>query len=379
MKDHSKEHSLKIVEVREAGGLAAIREEWEDLLSRCGRATIFQTWEWNAAWWETFRRGKRLRLLLARSNDKLVGLAPLYISRHLGTPLKRLAFVGNGASDYLDLLAADEHEAEVCKTVVHHLRQMRGYDLADLQQLRPISVLRSQFDDSTSSNRVANTVSKPQEPCPYVELPSDWEEYTKRLGKKMRSNLSYYDRLLSKTFENAETRLARSEELTEAMNALFMLHQRRWNDLLLPGALGGKRTQAFHQAIARRLMERDRLRLHLTRIDGRTVAALYCFRFRDTYSYYLGGFDPSLGKYSLGTVLTAHAIRQAIAEGCREFDFLRGDEAYKSRWLPEVRVNARLLLPRPRSLRSGAMLRINDLENYVEHKAKAFAEKRKKK
>jgi len=34
------------------------------------------------------------------------------------------------------------------------------------------------------------------EPCPYLALPDTWEEGTRRLGKKMRSNLGYYERLL---------------------------------------------------------------------------------------------------------------------------------------------------------------------------------------
>jgi CelD/BcsL family acetyltransferase involved in cellulose biosynthesis len=195
-----------------------------------------------------------------------------------------------------------------------------------------------------------------------------------RLGKKMRSNLSYYDRLLPRTFEKVETRLASPDELPAAMTALFDLHQKRWNVRLLPGVLGGRRTQAFHRLVAERSQARGWLRLHLIRIDGRIVSALYCFRFRERYYYYLGGFDPALGRYSPGTVLTAHAIRQAIAEGCEEFDFLRGAEPYKYRWTPEERVNQRLLMTRPRSLRSRALLQLNRLEHYVEHRAKEFAE-----
>ena len=78
-------------------------------------------------------------------------------------------------------------------------------------------------------------------------------------------------------------------------------------------------------------------------------------------------------------MLTAHAIKQAISEGCTEFDFLRGDEPYKRRWLPESRTNARLLLSHRRSVRSHTMLRLNRLENFVEHKAKAFAARQQKK
>ncbi len=357
---------MRIEEAHGGHVFASLREEWESLLARSERATIYQTWEWNEAWWQSFGGRKRLRLLLARENGALVGLAPLYVSRHLGTPLRRLAFVGTGASDYLDVLAPDERAPQVAAAFLRHLSGSRGFDLADLQQLRPNAHLHEAADHLLTA----------QEPCPYVALPSAWEEYTARLGKSMRSNLSYYVRRLSKDFTGVEMRLAETAELGEAMAVLFDLHQQRWNARMLPGVLGNGKVRAFHYRVAERFQERGWLRLHLTRVEGRTIAALYCFCFRDHYYYYLGGFAPEMGRYSVGTTLTAHAMQQAITEGCAEFDFLRGNEAYKYRWLPEERINHRLLLTRPGSLRSHAMLRLNRLERYVEHHAKVFAEKR---
>jgi len=364
---------LDIVEVRSVDALGPLKQEWDELLERSERATIYQTWEWNEAWWRAFRKNKRLRLLLARENGTLIGIAPLYVSLHLGTPLRRLAFIGTGAADYMDVIASDCRASEVCDAFVRYLTASRGYDLGDLQQLRPDSCLRE-----LTAERARNTPTEllvPQEPCPYVALPADWDEYTKRLGKKMRTNISYYERLIARTFEGAETKLAGSDELASGMSALFDLHQKRWNARLLPGVLGGKKVQAFHRTVAERFHARGWLRLHMTRVNNQTVAALYCFKFRNSYAYYLGGFAPELAKYSLGTVLTAHAMRQAISEGCTEFDFLRGNEPYKYRWLPEERINHRLLLARPHSIRSHALLRLNRFERFVEHHAKAIAER----
>lgn len=366
---------LEVIESHGNDVLNTLRSEWEALLQHCQRATIYQTWDWNEAWWQVNRRGKRLHLLQIRECGKLVGIAPFYVSRHLGTPLRRLAFIGNGASDYMDVIATEDRAGDVCAVLFKHLSASRCFDLADFQQLRPQAHLRRQAE----CGGCRSGAIRQQEPCPYVELPDTWDEFSRRLGKKMRSNLSYYDRLLPKTFEDAEVRLATMADLDEAMTALFYLHQKRWNAVLLPGVLGAGRVQEFHRLVARRFMERGWLRLHITKVAGKTVAALYCFCYRDSYLYYLGGFAPELGKYSLGTVLTAHAIRQAISEGCAEFDFLRGDEPYKRRWMPEARTNVRLLLSHHRSVRSHAMLRLNRLENFVERKAKAFAARRQQK
>lgn len=367
---------MEISVVADSRALEGLREEWGDLLEGCTGATIYQTWEWNDAWWKHFRAGKRLYLLQARRNGRLIGIAPFYVSRHYNMPLRRLALLSTGSADYLDVIATDERAYDVCGAFLRYLDRTGGFDLADLQQLSPDSLLRihaGTLETAPELSRHAAVVA--QEPCPFLPLPPSWQEFSGRLGKKMRSNIGYYDRLLTRTFEDVSTRLAGPEEIEEGLSALFALHQRRWNARFLPGVLGGGATQAFHRLAAERFSGRGWLKLHLTTIGGRPVAALYCFVYRRRYYYYLGGFDPDLARYSLGTVLTARAIEDAIDEGCELFDFLRGAEPYKYRWLPEERTNARLLLFHPNSARSRAMLALTRLERSVEHHAKAFAER----
>ncbi|MBI2977047.1 MAG: GNAT family N-acetyltransferase, partial [Chloroflexi bacterium] len=53
------------------------------------------------------------------------------------------------------------------------------------------------------------------------------------------------------------------------------------------------------------------------------------------------------GKYSVGIQTLAYAIEQSIAEGATEFDFLQGDEAYKTHWTTHSRANWQLQLPGP--------------------------------
>ena len=87
--------------------------------------------------------------------------------------------------------------------------------------------------------------------------------------------------------------------------------------------------------------------MHWIGLDTRIEAVLYCFAFRDRTCYYQGGFEPTLGKLSLGTVLTSHAIRAAVDEGRSEFDFLRGEEPYKDRWTRGAsRMNVRRIMAR---------------------------------
>jgi len=375
---------LILEEISRYDGIERLKTEWQTLQAQCTALTPFQTWEWNSVWWRHFGTRKRLKLIrfdvVENGVRKLVGIAPLYTSRHLGTPLRRLAWVGTGSSDYLMPLALPEYETEVCERLLSALEtEISGWDMADLQHLRPDCPLMSARPWRQRSPEYQSLL--PIEPCPYVTLPPTWDAFAKRLSKKFRSNIGYYERLTEKTFAEVSLTTADASTLPDGLTSLFDLHQKRWNARWLPGVLGNKRVQAFHRDAAAKFLANGWLRLHLLHLDGVCHAALYCFATGKRTFYYLGGFSPELSKYSLGTILTAHAIRMAISEGHSEFDFLRGNEPYKYKWLPEERINHRLLLLRPRDTFGGlgvlpgkAGFALNRMERFVAGRVKQLTE-----
>ena len=68
------------------------------------------------------------------------------------------------------------------------------------------------------------------------------------------------------------------------------------------------------------------------RVDGAPVAAEYHLAGADTVYAYQSGIGPTQDCPSPGRLAHLATVRRAIAEGRRGFDFLRGDEAYKSHW-----------------------------------------------
>ena len=55
-------------------------------------------------------------------------------------------------------------------------------------------------------------------------------------------------------------------------------------------------------------------------------------RPRGRVYYYLGASNPQFEARSPGTLLTAHALQEALAERASAFDFLRGREPYRYLW-----------------------------------------------
>ncbi len=358
--------------------LTALEPEWQALASACPTATVFQTYEWNAAWWRHFggHPGRRLCVLTFRDpQGTLVGLAPLMTSFWYATPLRRLSFLGTGTSDYLDILAAPGFEQQVGEKLYQVLEQRGSWQIADWQQLREGSLLRHLLPLPESKLVWLDAL---QEPCPYLPLPSDWAALAQTLGKKTRSNIGYYDRALHKVYDVEIGPVQRTKDLPEALTTLFELHQRRWNQRWLPGVFAGKRVQNFHRDVAARLLRQDWLRLFELKLDGETQACLYCFAYGDRICYYQGGFEPDLAKLSLGTVLTARAMQTAIDEGRAVFDFLRGDEPYKAKWTQSVHVNLRRLITRRRTGLAPLVRRAQRVEESVEHRTKAWMRRKTK-
>ena len=309
--------------------LAELAKPWKALAAACPSATVFQTWEWSAAWWRHHRRGRKLLALLVEDDGVPIGLAPLFRTGGV------LRVVGTGSSDYLDFVALPGREARVAEAISQWLQQNRGRWLwADLQQVPAESV----------AEKLPGAQIWHGETCPFLPLPATYDAFLKTLGKKLRHNIGYYERSMAKQ-HTLELRLATPETLTEDMGAFFALHQLRWRGRWMPGAFASHAARAFHRDAAQCLLESGNLRLHTLRLDGKPVAALYCFHKGCTTFYYLGGFDPVLSKLSPGTVLTAKAIQHAIeTDGATTFDFLRGDEGYKYRWGAQDRCNQRVSL-----------------------------------
>ncbi len=82
-------------------------------------------------------------------------------------------------------------------------------------------------------------------------------------------------------------------------------------------------------------------------MDGAAAAAWYGWHVGDRFSYYQAGFEPAWSRYSVGFLLLAETVREAIAEGAAEYDLLVGDEAFKARFATGERLGSSALLAPP--------------------------------
>jgi CelD/BcsL family acetyltransferase involved in cellulose biosynthesis len=90
-----------------------------------------------------------------------------------------------------------------------------------------------------------------------------------------------------------------------------------------------ERERFFHN-ITQRMAELGQLQLFFLEMDGSTVATCLCFDYGGSRLLYNSGYDPEYGYYSVGLLLNAMSLKDAIDRGLAYFDFLRGPEPYKA-------------------------------------------------
>lgn len=329
---------IRVHELTTAGDLDDARDEWAALWGRCATATPFQSPDWIIPWWHHLGRG-RLCALALRQQGRLVGVAPFFIHRPYGLPVRRLAFLGTGVTDYMDLLLEPQAAVAGASRALEYLADLRElWDYADLQQIPEKSHLpAAPLPEETHSEL------GPQEVCPLLALPGSVAAFRSSLSRKLREDLRYCRRRLDRAGGFSIER-AQEKDVPDFLNALFSLHQARWNRRGLPGAFASAAVRRFHRQAAPALFRADRLRLYVLIRDCEAVAALYCLRGGGRVYHYAAGFDQRVRGYGPGTLLLAHAMEKAIEEGDREWDFLRGGERYKYAWGARDRSNQRLVV-----------------------------------
>jgi CelD/BcsL family acetyltransferase involved in cellulose biosynthesis len=338
--------------------LACLADAWD----RFAAGVPFRGWTWQTTWWRHYGAdvpGRRLCVLgVFDHRQDLVGLAPWYVETK-GRCRRVVRFLGSGevCSDYLTLLAEPGLEKAVAGALAHRLLRsgeshegdaddMPGWDMLELTGVDSRDILvdwlagHLALGGCTVHHRMGL-------PCRRTELPASLDAYLESLSKNSRRKVR---RLRRTFFDSGRARLttvANLGQLDEAMDRFIELHQRRQQMLGRPGCFASKRFADFHRDVASRMLAAGQLQIHTLWIDRQPVAAEYQFVGDGVVYAYQSGIDPARLDVQPGHAMQLAVLAWAIQHGYRAYDFLRGNESYKSHWNArrrdslEVRVVAR--------------------------------------
>lgn len=348
----SNDFELTVQVVNEVTAFASLEREWDELAANSS-ATVFQTFDWQYLWWKHFavRRDCHLFLVLVKSGEKLIGIAPFYIQTYsiMGFRIfRQLKFVGggiqssrltvlslerDGPSDYLDIVAMRGHERQVASVLAAFLRQKSYlWDEMYFQNVPEESTISTYLFPLLRQSGGSMTTST-ADACLKVELPDTYEAYLRSLKKKARQHCRHACRVY---FEDEQYKLedvSQAGKIDGSLEILSQLHQNRWNRLGYAGLFSDSRFVSLHNEVAKAFAKKDRLWFKVLRREGKPVAAELGYKFNDRIYPYTSGFDEGRvagsPHSSPGLAMKLLVITDGIRSGFKMVDLSRGGESYK--------------------------------------------------
>ena len=324
---------INVTAYRDASAFDELRDEWIDLLTRSHTNTIFSTWEWHKYWWDAYHPGDLWILALRASDDRLVGIASMFIE-HNEIEGRNVRFVGcEDVTDYLDFVVDSDCMEPVYTAIAEYLAENDAhYDQLMLCNIPEASPTLDQFNHILQDHAFTTTINQ-QDVCPVIELPDQFEDYVSALDKRERHEVRRKMRraegqrkMGALDWYIVDESHDIDEEVEKFLKLMAASHPEKAE------FLNDQQHVKFFKSLVPATLERGWLQLAFLVANDTPIATYLNFDYNDHILVYNSGLDPEgYGHLSPGIVLLAYCIEHAIELGREVFDFLRGDEQYKYR------------------------------------------------
>ena len=238
---------------------------------------------------------------------------------------KTISFMGNSETfDYNDFMVRPGFEPTFFDMLLKCV-EAENCDTMELYSIKESSLTLKHLPEMAKQRGYSVDI-KPEDVTPGLDLPANWDDYLGLLSRKDRHELRRKMRRLE-TVENWTWYPVTAPEVVSShMDEFFRLMGK--SDPEKARFITPIRQQFFRN-IAQRTAELGLLKLFFLELDGQKVATSLCFDYHTSRFLYNSGYDPEHSYYSVGLLLNALCLRDAIESGITYFDFLRGPEPYK--------------------------------------------------
>ena len=327
-----------IKEVNSFEELLKLKSEWNNLLDNSETNTIFLRHEWITNWWRFFGHDKELLVLVARQNEKIVGIAPLMLtySKTFGVKSKKIQFIGAPMSDYSDFIIA-EHKEMVLNAIYDYLFQnKRLWDAISLEEIP------SNSSSLTASHKILKGSTKNFDvyftnECMKLDFKVDGEDSIWKLLNKrdITRHIRFFE-------ENGKLDCYKAEnqnEMQSLMPAFFEQHIRIWDKKGIPSMFNNENCKQFFLELSRELLQKQKFDLWVLKFNEKVIAMNIGFAHANKYITYCHSYDLEYLKHAPSMVLFKYFIEYYFKQGFDEIDFSRGLESYKFRFSNKKYIN----------------------------------------
>ena len=328
------DHQLDFRLIQDLEQFAECRDEWNELCD----SRLFHSWEWMYTWWKHYQKIGSLAIVVVHDHTgRWVGIAPWFKTRSAsrGRVIRNLG-TGAACSDYVGVAVRPGFEDHVASTL---LSTTLGDEQASIFADVDLFEFEGHLIDEPIIQRIVQQVtpemgrvrSEAFSGSWPTTLSKDWTEFDLQLPKSFRRKTKKASKRLQSSEFHAEA-VRELDSLETAWDTFVDLHQRRREFLGQPGCFADPQFTEFLKEATFRLAETGRSQINMIYYKDQPLTCDLEFTNDDTVYMYQTGLDPNQLKLEPGYLTFTFAIQQSIERQFDCYDFLRGDEPYKSRW-----------------------------------------------
>jgi hypothetical protein len=276
----------------------------------------------------------------------MAGIAPLFLTskKRIGITSRILTNIGGGSLDVGGFIVP-QHEPSIYDAFIQYLVDHQvDWDILELNEY--------QQDDNGTINienvffKHGYAVYKQSRPHYYLAINGSWEDYWRSVSQNLRGDLR---RKVHRAEELGRLVYVhhRGQEVTvEDLNAVYRINSHGRHAYLFKS----RQERNFQKELRLQMMTTNCLDIHLLFIAGKPTAYRHGFYYEDRIEDWRNSFDTRFFEFSAGKILLMRMMENAFNSGCKEVDFLRGDEEYKTRWKTSERIYLHLRFTRSQKM-----------------------------
>lgn len=308
---------------------AALEAEWTALSKRAYRDWVFQTYDWALSGWECVasQRGRRLSIIVGRTQDRIVLIWPLAAYKNL---LQSIAHgLDSETTEYREIVVEDCPEREDWVAQAWEFATTScGFDVIYLQYVPSDGPLGRHLQS-------VGCVAAIEEETQYLDQSEfkGWEDYYRTRGRNTKSDIRRRRRRLDET--GAVTILAAADPDELKKLVAWMYHSKVSALENVDGYTDWFTTPEhlkFLTAVAMRGLGNGWAAGTMLKVGDQIIAGNLDFDYKTVKTLLITTYDPEWRRYGPGNLLYQYSVQEAFAEGGTKIDFRIGHEAHKARW-----------------------------------------------
>jgi len=324
--------ALSVKEIDNFDDILSMKDEWNRVLHESDSDSPFLTFEWLTSWWKHFSNGGKLFVILVREEERIIAIAPLMVIRK--SIFRVLQFIGTGRSDYLDFIISQRNQETLQLIFDYIYRARKHWDIINLRDI-PSDSPNLRFIKGSVNGEKMVFLDSIGTIAPYLPINSAWDQYLMTKTSKFRNNMRRIEKRMGK---NGDFEIAHQDNITqEHVDIMYKIEQHSWKSDAGSARLADKNAQDFYGEILEEFSNNGLLDLWFLDFNKEPIAYSVNFLYRNKIYNYNVAYMTEYRNLYPGKAITIKNLENAFSRNMEEYDFLRGNEEYKSDWATDKR------------------------------------------